>query len=61
MDVVVEFKEAIIIILGFGMERERAELKADEILKLIEPKIKEAYTDGFSDSRFDFDIENYID
>lgn len=22
-------------------------------------KIKEAYTDGFSDSRFDFDIENY--
>lgn len=23
-------------------------------------KLKEAYTDGFSDSRFDFDTENYI-
>ena len=23
-------------------------------------KIKEAYTDGFSDSRYDFDIENYL-
>jgi len=25
----------------------------------FEEKVKEAYTDGFSDSRFDFDIENY--
>ena len=46
---------------------------ADEIEKLVknnavlphvsgsffDEKVKEAYTDGFSDSRYDFDIENY--
>lgn len=32
-----------------------------EQLEKEREKIKEAYTDGFSDSRFDFDIENYIE
>lgn len=26
----------------------------------VSEKVKEAYTDGFSDSRFDFDAENYL-
>ena len=36
------FKEKLIEIIGFGMERERAECKADEILSLFSyPQIKE--------------------
>ena len=32
---------------------------AEEISDIYDEKIKEAYNDGFSDSRYDFDIENY--
>ena len=36
------FKEKLIEIIGFGMEREHAECKADEILSLFSyPQIKE--------------------
>jgi len=36
------FREKLIEIIGFGMERERAECKADEILSLFSyPQIKE--------------------
>ena len=36
------FKEKLIEIIGFGMERERAECKADEILSLFSyPRIEE--------------------
>ena len=36
------FKEKLIEIVGFGMERERAECKADEILSLFSyPRVKE--------------------
>lgn len=37
---------------------------ADHLELLVEhlhKKLKEAYTDGFSDDRFDFDLENYIE
>jgi hypothetical protein len=27
----------------------------------LEPKIEEAYIDGFSDTKYDFDIENYTE
>jgi len=29
-------------------------------LSINEDKLKEAYADGFSDSKFDFDFENYL-
>ena len=36
------FKEKLIEIIGFGMERERAECKADDILSLFSyPRVKE--------------------
>lgn len=37
---------------------------ADHLERMVEymrEKLKEAYTDGFSDDRFDFDLENYIE
>jgi hypothetical protein len=33
----------------------------DKHINFLTEKIKEAYTDGFSDSTYDFDLENYID
>jgi predicted DNA-binding protein (UPF0278 family) len=35
--------------------------KLNEEIRELREKIKEAYNDGFFDSKFDFDIENYIE
>ncbi len=34
---------------------------AQVVDKRVKENIEEAYTDGFSDSKFDFDIENYLE
>lgn len=47
-----------------GLEIEKLKKKNDLVEHLnndLKERIKEAYTDGYSDSKYDFDIENYID
>ena len=47
-------KECRLLSISFDEANER-------IIKKIGELLKEAYTDGFGDSKFDFDAENYID
>ena len=46
-------------ILDRNFTRVDNEKALKELLDLFDEKIKEAYTDGFSDSLYDFDYENY--
>ena len=51
-------KEAIIDIIGFGMRRERAELKADEILELLNSKYTRYNIDFNGNCKAGIEIKN---